>query len=174
MISAKTKIQKPNNAAPTAFEETVAQAIFDIQSNTDLKNELADLKIASAVEIDVPSNRKAVLISVPYRMIQNYRRIQSRLVRELEKKFGNKHVVIIGQRKIIPRPDVSRKPQAQKRPRSRTLTAVHTAYLEDLVFPTEIVGKRTRVRVDGSKTLKVYALPTPPHPLRRLTLLQVP
>ena len=28
--------------------------------------------------------------------------------------------------------------------------------LGDLVFPTEIVGKRTRVKIDGSKLIKVF------------------
>jgi len=38
---------------------------------------------------------------------------------------------------------------------SRTLTAVHDAILEDLVFPSEIVGKRIRVKLDGSRLIKV-------------------
>lgn len=34
-------------------------------------------------------------------------------------------------------------------------TQVHDAILDDLVYPTEIVGKRVRYKLDGSRTLKV-------------------
>ena len=81
-----------------------------------------------------------------------------RLTRELEKKFSDRHVLIVASRRILPRPkrsNRSRTSQTQKRPRSRTLTAVHDAILTDLVFPVEIVGKRIRTREDGSKILKV-------------------
>jgi small subunit ribosomal protein S7e len=37
----------------------------------------------------------------------------------------------------------------------RIVLQVHDAILDDLVYPTEIVGKRIRYRVDGSKVLKV-------------------
>jgi small subunit ribosomal protein S7e len=80
------------------------------------------------------------------------------LTRELEKKFSDRHVLFVASRRILPRPkrsNRSRTSQTQKRPRSRTLTAVHDAILTDLVYPVEIVGKRLRTREDGSKVLKV-------------------
>jgi small subunit ribosomal protein S7e len=80
------------------------------------------------------------------------------LTRELEKKFSDRHVLILASRRILPRPKRSaraRNTQKQKRPRSRTLTAVHDAILTDLVFPVEIVGKRLRTKEDGAKILKV-------------------
>lgn len=80
------------------------------------------------------------------------------LTRELEKKFSDRHVLFVAQRRILSRPKRSvnsRTNQTQKRPRSRTLTAVHDNILADLVYPVEIVGKRIRTKEDGSKTLKV-------------------
>lgn len=84
--------------------------------------------------------------------------IHPSLTRELEKKFSDRHVLIVASRRILPRPkrsNRSRTTQTQKRPRSRTLTAVHDAILADLVYPVEIVGKRIRTREDGSKVLKI-------------------
>lgn len=33
---------------------------------------------------------------------------------------------------------------------------MHEAALNDLVYPAEIVGKRIRVKIDGSKLIKVH------------------
>merc|ERR1719192_2277294 len=84
-------------------------------------------------------------------------KVQCRLVRELEKKFSGKHVVFVAQRRILPKPTRKcRTKNKQRRPRSRTLTAVHDCILEDLVFPSEIVGKRIRVKLDGTRIIKVH------------------
>ena len=96
------------------------------------------------------------MIHVPFRLLKAFHKVQIRLVRELEKKFSGKDVVIVANRRILPKPTTG---SSIARPRSRTLTAVHAALLEDLVFPTEIVGKRTRYRTDGSKLLKVFLDP---------------
>lgn len=93
---------------------------------------------------------------VPFRLLKSFHKIQQRLVRELEKKFSGKDVVIVANRRITPVPAAG---FARARPRSRTLTAVHANLLEDLCYPTEIVGKRQRFRLDGSRLLKVYLDP---------------
>jgi small subunit ribosomal protein S7e len=88
-------------------------------------------------------------------LLKQFHKIQSRLVRELEKKFSDRHVLLVAQRRIVAKPSRNARVK-QVRPRTRTLTMVHEKLLEDLVYPTEIVGKRTKVRVDGSKLIKVF------------------
>ena len=125
-------------------------------SAAEIKADLRDLYITSAKEVDVSGAKKAIVVFVPFRLLKSYHKIQQRLVRELEKKFSGRHVVIVAQRTILGATSNRGSKTQGPRPRSRTLTAVHDAILEDLVFPTEIVGKRTRCKLDGSKTLKVY------------------
>jgi len=157
MYTARRKIQKEKQAQPTEFELQVAQALFDLEVNSaDLKAELRELFISGARPVDLGGGKSAILVFVPYRLLKGFHKIQGRLVRELEKKFSGQHVVVIANRRILPVIGKKNRKSKQKRPMSRTLTAVHDAILEDLVYPTEITGKRIRIRTDGSRLYKVY------------------
>ncbi|CAA7038564.1 unnamed protein product [Microthlaspi erraticum] len=137
MFSAQNKIHKDKGVAPTEFEETVAQAFFDLENtNQELKSDLKDLYINQAVHLDISGNRKAVVIYVPIRLRKAFRKIHSRLVRELEKKFSGKDVIFVATRRIVRPP---KKGSAVQRPRNRTLTSVHESMLEDVAYPAEIV-----------------------------------
>ncbi|CAH2355689.1 40S ribosomal protein S7-A [[Candida] railenensis] len=146
--------QKILSEKPTDLELQVAQAFVDLEAQSDLKAELRTLQFKSIKEIEVNGGKKALAVFVPVPSLSAYRKVQTRLTRELEKKFPDRHVVFLAERRILPKPS-RRSRKEQKRPRSRTLTAVHDKILEDLVFPTEIVGKRVRYLVGGNKIQKV-------------------
>jgi|YelNatPaOPRAMG01_1025707.scaffolds.fasta_scaffold168706_2 small subunit ribosomal protein S7e len=155
------RIVKQTKERIRPIEEQVAQAMYDLESGSaEWRADLRELVFHSAVEIDVGGGgRRAILLVVPYRLLSKYHRVHTRLVRELEKKFSGKQVVIIGKRRILPRERNGRRLLKQKRPHSRTLTAVHEAYLEDVVYPTDIVGKRILYRTDQTRLLRVHLDP---------------
>ena len=160
MFTGRKKIVKPAGQHPSSFEERVAQELFNLEmSAVDIKSDLRDLYITAASQVKVPGGKDSIVIWVPFRLLQSYHKIQQRLVRELEKKFSGEHVVLVAQRTILGK-SFSRSTKTNgPRPRSRTLTAVHDAILEDMVYPTQIVGKRLRVQTDGTKVLKVLLDP---------------
>eukprot|EP00396_MALV-II-16_sp_LP-1_P000336 gene336-170_t len=154
-------IQKAAGVAVDELEEEVVKALKDIQSapSTELKAELREFTFSGAKAVECPgakNNKSAVVMFVPYRCWRELSRVKTvipKLIRELEKKFPKKHVIIVANRTIMDKN--FRRKGIQVRPRNRTLTAVHESILEDVVAPTEIVGKRTRVAVDGSKLMKI-------------------
>jgi small subunit ribosomal protein S7e len=186
---------------PDETETAVAQALIDLENSVpDLKSELRPLQISAAREVDVRGGKKAIVVFVPVPQLKAFHKVQARyvlswsrqlgigtagnsyrisflqinlrLTRELEKKFSDRHVVFVAQRRILRKPTRTSRVK-QKRPRSRTLTDVHEKILEDLVFPTEIVGKRTRVNQDGSKLLKVW-VPADLFPSIPITIVTIP
>jgi small subunit ribosomal protein S7e len=149
------KISKPKNEAVTELESQVAKALFELEAGgKDLAADLAELFITSAKAVDTDKGKQAIVVFVPFRLHGKFKKIQARLLRELEKKLG-KHVVLIAQRTILAK-SYSRKTGGTMRPRSRTLTTVQESILDDIVYPTLIVGKRQRTRADASKILKVH------------------
>ncbi|KAG0359806.1 40S ribosomal protein S7 [Gamsiella multidivaricata] len=151
---ASHKIAK--NGPADEIELSVAQALFDLENNVaDLKKELKPLQISSAKEIETGNGKKAIVVFVPVPQLKAFHKIQQRLTRELEKKFSDRHVVFVAQRRIMAKPTRTSRAK-QQRPRSRTLTSVHEKLLEDLVYPTEITGKRTRVQTDQRRIIKVF------------------
>eukprot|EP00445_Apocalathium_hangoei_P087542 CAMPEP_0204217700 /NCGR_PEP_ID=MMETSP0361-20130328/79093_1 /ASSEMBLY_ACC=CAM_ASM_000343 /TAXON_ID=268821 /ORGANISM="Scrippsiella Hangoei, Strain SHTV-5" /LENGTH=192 /DNA_ID=CAMNT_0051182747 /DNA_START=14 /DNA_END=592 /DNA_ORIENTATION=+ len=158
MLNARKKILKEKGTAPSALEEEVAKALFDIEvaPASDIKADVRDVVITSAQDLEV-KNRTALIVHFPFRVWKTVQKIQGRLIRELEKKFSKKHVVFVAQRTILDK-NLRRK-GLKVRPRSRTLTTVHESILDDVVVPCEILGKRIRIGVDGTKILKVVLDP---------------
>ncbi|XP_077283428.1 ribosomal protein S7 [Arctopsyche grandis] len=155
-MSTSSKIIKAGGVEPTPFETSISQALVELENNSELKTHLRELYITRVKEIDF-GNKKSIIIYVPMPKLKAFQKVQMRLVRELEKKFSGKHVVFVGDRKILSKPTrKARNGYKQKRPHSRTLTSVYDSILEDLVFPAEIVGKRVRIRLDGSRFIKVH------------------
>jgi len=145
------------DAPPDEVETSVAQAFLDLENNVpELKMELRALQFSAAKEVDVKGDRKAIVVFVPVPYLKAFRKLQQRLTREMEKKFPDRHVVFVAQRRTLPKPSRNAPKNQRFRPYSRTLTSVHEKILEDLVYPTEIVGKRTRFGVDGSRLIKVF------------------
>jgi small subunit ribosomal protein S7e len=106
---------------------------------------------------------KAIILYVPYKLLNSFDKIQKRdsLVRELEKKFFSgldaPLLLIITQNVSFGESPTSETPKPRRTSSSfsRTLTAVQGAILDDIVYPTEILGKRTRVKTDGRRIDKV-------------------
>ena len=88
MFTGRKKIVKAKGAEPDEFEQSVAQELFNLEmSQAEIKGDLQNLHIVAAKQVEVAGGKKAIIIFVPYKLLTAYHKIQTRLVRELEKKF---------------------------------------------------------------------------------------
>eukprot|EP01080_Neovahlkampfia_damariscottae_P003113 gene3113-5283_t len=150
-LTSLRKIHKQKDQKVTELEQKVAQAVFDLEVHSkELKVDLQPLNFVKATEVSVSKSKKAIVIFVPERQVNSWKRIQIRLVRELEKKFAGYHVILVADRKALKKPT-----GLAPRPRKRALASVHQDLLQDVCYPIDITGQRKRVKVDGSTQYKI-------------------
>jgi len=162
MFNARSKIIKKDEDT-SELEEEVAKILYDYEmqvKDDSLKKQLVNIHIAAVEDFTVTERNeeqsKCLLVRIPYRSLLAFRRIRHFLISHLERKM-NCTVLVVAVRKILSRS--AKGGDAHKRPRSRTLTAVHEALLEDIALPANIVGRQIRVHTDGSKSTKVFLDP---------------
>ena len=157
---ASEKILKENTSE---LETEVAKRLSELEldnGNAQIKDDLSQVFINSAQKVEFRDRggavNAAILVHIPYRSLGAFQRVRDTVVSHLERSCKSK-VFVVASRNIVSR--FAKRHRTQKRPRSRTLTSVHEAILEDLAFPATIQGKNTRVRVDGSRHMKVLIDP---------------
>ena len=149
------KLRKAKRSKPTTLENDVAKALYDLELNhKSLRAHLPRFHVNTAKSVEGAKGKKAVVIFYPLRYLKLVRKIQTVLTSELEKRFSGAIVAFVAQRKITRRPTSVYAIQTVQR--STTRTAVYESILDDLLFPSDVVGRRWRFRVDGSKTMKVF------------------
>lgn len=127
---------------------------FKAEATDGVKEAVAMLEIGSVKEIQAEGKSCAV-VTVPYKQIRTYKALNSELVQRFEAAINGETVFIVGKRRAFPkRPEPGRR-YRQIRPVSRTLRSVQEKVLEDIAFPTAIVGKRTHYDLKGKQTTRV-------------------
>ena len=133
-----------------SMSETVTAAFNEIAAG---KPELKDLKIESVKEVK-SEGATVLVITVPYKQIKAFQSAQATFLPDLEKKL-NAQICIIGKHRAFPKtPEHGRRFKAIRN-YGRTLRSVNDAILDDLVFPTAIVGKRVHYDVNGKQVTRV-------------------
>ena len=148
-----SKKENQKKGAVSEIQKNVSNALEKIKdTEKEHKAELDPLKIEFANEIKMNENQKCYLIQVSTPNLAGFKKVHSLLTKKLEEHLSN-NVMIIPARKRVNGKEY-RSFVSKKVPRDRTLTAVFDSYLDDILYPAIIVGKRIRYPV--GKTTRTY------------------
>ena len=153
-----SKKESQKKGAVSEIQKNVSNALEKIKdSEKEHKAELDPLKIEHANEVQMNENQKCYLIQVSTPNLAGFKKVHSLLTKKLEEHLSS-NVMIIPARKRVNGKEY-RTYVSKKVPRDKTLTAVFDGYLDDILYPATIVGKRVRYPVGKTRIYKVIVDP---------------
>jgi small subunit ribosomal protein S7e len=149
------KLSNKNRATVNEITKNLTTVLTRIQENDQsIKTDLENLKIENANEISVGTDKRCYLVQVNEASVKNLHNVHSNIVKKLEEHFSTPVVIVPYRKKINGK--LFRRFSGNKVPRNKTLSAVYDSYLEDLLYPATIVGKRVRYPNGKSRVYKVF------------------
>jgi len=154
-----SKKEKSQRGAVSETQKIVTNALDKIKDQEkEHKAELDMLQIEHANEVPVNEDNKCFLIQIGSNNIAGLKKIHPLLTKKFEEQLSSP-VIIIPSRKRVNGKEY-RTFVSKKVPRDRTLTAIFDAYLDDILYPATIIGKRIRYPVGKTtRTFKVIVDP---------------
>merc|ERR1711998_49571 len=140
------------------FGKRNSKVIYDLaQSSSENREDFKNIYIAGATEFQINQlgkrDKRVVLIYVPYPSLKSAQKLHFKIVNEIQKRKSIQ-AFITAKRTILSR--WIKAHHSQKRPRSRTLTSVFDAILDDLLVPGNITARRIRHKLNGKLTYKIW------------------
>ena len=149
----------------TSKKSRVSEAVKNVSvaldkikdSDKDNKVYLDPIKIEHANEVDMGEDQKCYLIQVSTTNPSGFKKVHAQLSKKLEDQLIIPVILIPAKKRVNGKE--YRTYISKKVPRDRTLTAVFDGYLDDILFPATIVGKRIRYPNGKTRTYKVFVDP---------------
>ena len=158
MLMAQEKLANKSRQTVNEVIKNFTNVFARLQENDpNLRKELEDIKIENASEVAVGVDKRCYLLQVNTSSNKSLQNAHGDIVKKLEEHFSTP-VMIVPFRKRT-NGQIFKRFRGTKVPRDKTLTAVFDSYLEDLLYPATIVGKRVRYPKGKVRHFKVFVDP---------------
>jgi small subunit ribosomal protein S7e len=151
-------MKKESSKKSNETQKIVSTAFEKIKdSEKEHKADLEPIKIEHSNEVQMSDDQKCYLIQISTSNLAGFKKVHSLLTKKLEESLSNPVILIPAKKRVNGKE--YRVYVSKKVPRDRTLTAVFDGYLDDILYPATIIGKRIRYPTGKTRTFKVLVDP---------------
>ena len=140
----------------SSLKDEISKIILDVfKANCTDKKPVRGDPVAEVKEVSYKNEQNvtnsALVVYLTFNFLKENKETVPKFINEIIKRKEKNCFVVSKRTMIHPLGKFN-----QKIPNNRTLTAVYDTLFEDMIYPAQIVGKRTRFSTSGKKLIKYH------------------